>query len=152
MKRDSRLSMSLHLLLHMAEHAAPVTSEFLGSRMRTHPVVIRRTLAGLRNAGLVGSAKGHGGGWTLARGLRTISLLDIYRALGEPVLIQQERVIDPPECRVERKVAETLDATFREAENLVLRRFERMKLSDLLDEYHAQAKKSGRERKERKTP
>jgi DNA-binding IscR family transcriptional regulator len=33
----------------------------------TNPVVIRRTFAGLREAGIVAATKGHGGGWRLAR-------------------------------------------------------------------------------------
>ena len=74
MKRDSRLSDVLHVLLHMAEHSEPSTSELLAKAMRTNPVVIRRVLAGLRERGLVRSEKGHGGGWTLARELSRITL------------------------------------------------------------------------------
>ena len=69
MNRDSRLSVALHVLLHMSEMRSAVTSEALGSMMNTNPVVIRRTLGGLRDAGVVAAEKGHGGGWTLARDL-----------------------------------------------------------------------------------
>ena len=62
MKRDSKLSGVLHALLHMAEMEGPVTSESLAMAMQTHPVVVRRVMAGLREAGFVSSAKGHGGG------------------------------------------------------------------------------------------
>lgn len=65
MKRDSRLSGLLHILLHMAEQAGPVTSEVLAKATDTNPVVIRRIMAGLRDQGYVRSGKGHGGGWTL---------------------------------------------------------------------------------------
>ncbi|PSR12929.1 D-alanyl-D-alanine carboxypeptidase [filamentous cyanobacterium CCP3] len=51
MKRDSRLSDVLHVLLHMAEAGGPVTSEVLAKAMGSHPVVVRRTLAGLRRQG-----------------------------------------------------------------------------------------------------
>jgi len=60
MSRDSRLSGVLHILLHMAERQGPVTSEALAKIMQTNPVVIRRTLAGLRERGYVRSEKGHG--------------------------------------------------------------------------------------------
>lgn len=69
MKRDSRLSGVLHVLLHMAEQDGPTTSEVLAKAMTTHPVVIRRIMAGLRDHGYVRSEKGHGGGWTLALSL-----------------------------------------------------------------------------------
>eukprot|EP01034_Spumella_vulgaris_P009550 gene9550-12112_t len=51
MKKDSRLSGVLHCLLHMAEHDAPSTSEALAAAMQTNPVVVRRLMAGLRDAG-----------------------------------------------------------------------------------------------------
>lgn len=54
--------------------------------LATNGAVVRRTMAGLREAGFVTSSRGHGGGWLLARPLNEISLLALYRALGEPSL------------------------------------------------------------------
>src|SRR3989344_5706303 len=82
MKRDSRLSNVLHALLHMAEMEGPATSEAMAQAMQTNPVVVRRLMAGLRYAGFVSSAKGHGGGWVLSCPLTDITLRDIYEALG----------------------------------------------------------------------
>lgn len=53
MKRDSRLSGVLHILIHLMEAEAPVPSEKLALAMQTNAVVVRRVMAGLRNAGLV---------------------------------------------------------------------------------------------------
>lgn len=117
--------------------------------MRTNPVVIRRTMAGLRNVGLVEAIKGHGGGWRLTRRLGQVTLLDIYRALDEPVLIQQHRGLATPECLVEQAVASTLERTFQEAEDLIRNRFQGLKLADLSKAYHAQAKKSRKNRRQR---
>ena len=71
MKRDSKLSGVLHVLLHMAEAHGPVKSETMANMLHTNPVVIRRLLAGLRNQGFVQSEKGHGGGWRLSCDLST---------------------------------------------------------------------------------
>ena len=62
MRRDSKLSSILHVLLHMAQANRPFTSEELSSFLDTNPVLVRRVLAGLRERGYVGSGKGHGGG------------------------------------------------------------------------------------------
>ena len=51
MKYDNRLSATLHALLHMAERGEPMTSAELAACMSTNPVVVRRTMAGLRKAG-----------------------------------------------------------------------------------------------------
>lgn len=116
MKRDSRLSGVLHILLHMADAGEPRTSDQLAKAMRTNPVVVRRLLGGLRDAGLVHSEKGHGGGWTVARNLAAISLADIYRAIGRPALIAMGNRDDAPDCLVEQAVNAALEAGFREAE------------------------------------
>jgi DNA-binding IscR family transcriptional regulator len=63
MKQSSQLSDVLHVLLHLAQAQAPLTSEALAGAMKTNPVVLRRLMAGLRDAGFVTSEKGHGGGW-----------------------------------------------------------------------------------------
>ena len=84
MRSDSRLSGVLHVLLHIAEHRGPVTSEVLAKAMKTNPVVIRRIMAGLREQGYIRSEKGHGSGWMLACDLSKVTLLDIYAALGSP--------------------------------------------------------------------
>lgn len=69
MKRSDRLSVALHVLLHMADRGSePMTSAEMAACVETNPVVIRRTFAGLREAGIVSSDKGHGGGWRLAAG------------------------------------------------------------------------------------
>ncbi len=51
-------------------------------------MVIRRLLAQLHKAGLVRSTRGHGGGSQLARDAATITLHDIYLAVGAPPLVQ----------------------------------------------------------------
>lgn len=65
----------------MAEEPGPLTFEALAAVMQTNPVVVRRTMAGLCEAGFVRSGRGHGGGWTLARDLTEIIILDIHARL-----------------------------------------------------------------------
>lgn len=137
MKRDSRLSGVLHVLLHMAEADAPLTSEQLARAMQTNPVVIRRILGGLRDAGFVHSEKGHGGGWTIARDLGAITMRDIYDAIGRPRLMAMGNRTEAPGCLVEQAVNAALDTSFRDAEALLLARFEQVTLADLASDFHA---------------
>src|SRR3546814_1009040 len=116
MKRDSRLSGVLHVLLHMAEAGGPLTSASLAKAMQTNPVVVRRILAGLREAGFVRSEKGHGGGWTIARDLSAITMRDVYDAIGRPHLMALVNRTDAPGCLVEQEVNAALATSFREAE------------------------------------
>ena len=134
MKRDRRLSMVLHLLLHLAHSKRPMTSEEMGASLQTNPVVVRRTLSGLREAGWIRSLKGHGGGWTLACDLGAITLGDVYKALGEPPMLALGLRNDEPTCLVERVVNQALGQSLREAEAMVLEKFSRVTLADLSTE------------------
>lgn len=137
MKQDSKLSGILHVLLHMAERADPVTSEDLSKMMATNPVVIRRIMAGLRRLGYVRSEKGHGGGWTLACDLSQVTLRDIYVALGSPSLLAIGHRTEAPGCLVEQAVNAALEQAFHEAEELLLNRFGEITLAMLSADFHA---------------
>lgn len=137
MKRDSRLSGVLHILLHMAERTGPVTSEDLAKMMATNPVVVRRVMAGLRQQGYVRSEKGHGGGWTLACDLSKVTLRDIYVALGCPSLLAIGNSTEAPGCLVEQAVNAALNQSFHDAEELLLTRFGEVTLAILNADIHA---------------
>lgn len=115
----------------MAENRGPVTSEVLAKAMRTNPVVVRRTMAGLRKKGYVRSEKGHGGGWTLACDPLKVTLRDIYAALGSPTLLAIGHRLGAPGCLVEKAVKASLGQAFREAENLLLARLGKVSLAML---------------------
>lgn len=136
MKRDSRLSGILHVLLHMAEHRDPVTSDVLARAMNTNPVVIRRIMAGLREQGYVRSEKGHGGGWALACDLSRVTLRDIYDAIGQPALLAMGNRTETPGCLVEQAVNAALGAAFDDAEARLLTRFGEVTLAMLSEDFH----------------
>jgi DNA-binding IscR family transcriptional regulator len=135
MKRDSRLSSVLHALLHMAELGEPMTSEALAECMRTNPVVVRRTMGLLREAGIVSSARGHAGGWTISADLRALTLRQLHEALGEPAIFAIGNRNETPECLVEQSVNAVLDGAFAEAEALLLDRFASVTLADLVADF-----------------
>ncbi|PTE10197.1 RrF2 family transcriptional regulator [Mesorhizobium helmanticense] len=135
MKRNSRLSSTLHILVHMTEtreHA--LTSEQLATFIHTNPVVVRRTIAGLRDAGIVTSARGHGGGWQLGRAPEKISLAEISAALGE-TLLPFSNEPESPGCLVEQAVIAALDDFRIEAERLLAEKLSRITLADLAADF-----------------
>jgi Rrf2 family protein len=131
MRRDSRLSVALHALLHMA-HAGLLTSEEMAAQGETNPVVIRRTMAGLRAAGIVRSEKGHGGGWSLVQSLDEITLYDVYEALGEPTILAVSNRTESPGCAVEKAVNRALAGSFEAAEALLVKQLRGTTLAALV--------------------
>lgn len=113
MKRNSRLSLALHTLSHMAGDPDKTrTSADIAEHAGTNPVVVRRVLGRLREAGLLTSEKGHAGGWRLAHAPEKITLADVYLALDERIVASGE-TDDAPSCSVEHalhlRVAGVLD-------------------------------------------
>jgi len=135
MKRDSRLSSVLHVLLHMAEQDGPVTSDALARCLGTHPVVVRRTMGHLREAGIVRSDRGHAGGWRIHADLGSVTLLQLHEALGEPAIFAVGNRNETPECLVEQAVNAALEGTLAEAEALLLKRFSEITLADLATDF-----------------
>ena len=128
-----RISTVLHLLVHLAQaDRSPVTSECLAVCLATNPVVVRRDLAVLRQAGLVRSAPGHGGGWTLARSPREITLQEVYAAIGERLASSPTREAIGSGCLLEARVHQALGDVYEEIEVLLQERLARITLSDLV--------------------
>ena len=134
---DSKLSRMLHVLLHMARHDGTFTSEQIAGMLGTNAVVVRRTMAGLREAGFVASSGGHGGGWSIARDLAEVSLLDVYRAVGSPRLFALGNENKNPACGVERVVNGSIDQVLDAAEAMLLARFAEVSLHSLAAEFDA---------------
>lgn len=114
MKRNSRLSLALHTLSHMAGEPDRVrTSADIADHAGTNPVVVRRVLGKLREAGLLSSEKGHAGGWRLAKTAESITLADVYVALDEKLVSGTSSDTKISACSVEtglqERVADVLD-------------------------------------------
>jgi DNA-binding IscR family transcriptional regulator len=100
---NSRFAVATHVLTSLAlvaedDPAARLTSEALAASINTSPVVIRRIIGRLRAAGLVVAQTGRGGGAALARPASKISLLDVHRAVDEPVLFALNPNQPNPQC------------------------------------------------------
>lgn len=122
MKRNSRLSLALHTLSHMADDPARMrTSADIAKHAGTNPVVVRRVLGKLREAGLLQSEKGHAGGWQLARNPDEITLADIYLALNER-MIAPKGEDHAPACAVERRMYDRVSDVLEEVEESLVQK------------------------------
>ncbi|RVG04895.1 Rrf2 family transcriptional regulator [Sinorhizobium meliloti] len=137
MRTDSRLSRMLHVLLHMARHDGPYTSEQIAGMLQTNAVVVRRTMAGLRANGYVRSVTGQGGGWTIACDLNRTTLLDIHRAVGGHHLFAIGFDNANPSCAVERVVNSAVADALDRAERLLIGRLAEVTLAELAEQFDA---------------
>lgn len=135
MRKDSRLSRVLHVLIHLDSYNHPVTSETLANMLMTNPVVVRRTMALLRQAGYVSAIKGHNGGWLLATPLTDITLFDIHQALGEKNLFVIGLTDEHSNCPIEHAVNSALQNAMDDAEALLFKRFAEVSLAELASQF-----------------
>lgn len=132
MNMSCRFAFANHILtlLALAEDQ-PRTSAWIASSVNTNPVVIRRLLGNLREAGLVVSQPGTGGGWRLMRAPGSISLREVYRAVeGEPLFALHPRAPNSG-CPVGRNIQQALTDVFREAEQALENRLADLTVADV---------------------
>ena len=131
MKRNSRLSLALHTLGHMASDPDRVrTSSDIAEHAGTNPVVVRRVLGRLREAGLLSSEKGHSGGWRLARPPEKISLADVYLALDERLVAPDDQ-ISAPQCSIEHALHTRVTGVLQEIEQSLIRKLSETSISEV---------------------
>ena len=82
MQISSRFTLAIHIFacVDIFKNDYKVTSDFISKSTNVNPVIIRKILLQLRNAGLIEVARGTGG-TTITRPLSEITFLDIYRAV-----------------------------------------------------------------------
>lgn len=82
MQISSRFTIAIHMLVCMDvfKEEYKITSEFLSSSIHVNPVIIRKLLSQLKDAGLIEVKRGPGGA-TIAKPLEEVSFLDVYRAV-----------------------------------------------------------------------
>lgn len=82
MQISSRFTLAVHIFacIDTFKDEYKVTSDFLAGSTNVNPVIIRKILGQLRNAGLVEVARGSGGA-SITKPLEEITFLEIYKAV-----------------------------------------------------------------------
>lgn len=82
MQISSRFTLAIHICIAIDtfKESNKVTSDFLASSTNVNPVIVRKLLGQLKEAGIVEVQRGTGGAY-LAKDLKKITFLDIYKAV-----------------------------------------------------------------------
>ena len=120
MQISSRFTIALHIFtcVEMFKNKYKITSGFLAGSINTNPVIIRKILTQLKNAGLINVVRGTGG-IEVTRPLKEITFYDVYEAI-EPVenneLFNFHK--DPnKECPVGKNIHKLLDGKLKNIQN-----------------------------------
>jgi Rrf2 family protein len=117
MNTSSRFAFAVHVLALLSlQEGVPLSSEMIAGSVNTNPVLIRRLLSMLAEAGLTTSQLGAGGGALLARLPEDITLLDVYRAVDDAQLFALHREQPNPACMVGRQIQGVLTGIVGDAQ------------------------------------
>ncbi|WP_440069424.1 Rrf2 family transcriptional regulator [Streptosporangium sp. OZ121] len=136
MSANSKLTIAAHALawisLYQRQGHEVATSEQIASSANTNPVVIRRLLGELRRAGLVESRRGVGAGWSLARDLESMTLLDVYEAVEPGPLFGMHRATPDQGCTVGYGIQPAMRGIYEGIEETLRRELARVTLEDVV--------------------
>lgn len=130
--RNTRFALGVHLLtLIGAGDGIAQSSESMAASAGTNPVHVRRVLGALREAGLVTSRHGPGGGSLLAGALQETTLRDVWDAVhGDgPVLGLHDAA---PECSVGQAIQRELVTVDHDAHAALRAELARTTLADVV--------------------
>ncbi|MHC3470792.1 Rrf2 family transcriptional regulator [Streptomyces sp. 7R007] len=132
---SSRSAVAIHALTMLAHRrGGSLTSAEIADSLDSNPVLVRRILGLLRDAHLVRSVEGRGGGWSLARGPRDITLYDAYAAVEEGRIFSRHTHPPSGACEVGRHIGDLLDVEFQNAEQALERQLARTTIAGLLQQ------------------
>jgi Rrf2 family protein len=142
---SSRVAVAVHVLAYMAwKRSEAVTSERIAASVNTNPVVVRRIVGALRNAGMVTVQPGVGGGATLAREPDEITLLDVYRAVEDGDELFSLHSSEPSRsCNVGGNIRDVLRPIFCTAHRAMEAVLDRVTIADVGREVMAKASIDG---------
>ncbi|WP_294199056.1 Rrf2 family transcriptional regulator [Chryseobacterium endophyticum] len=118
---NTRFATAVHIMTLLAESPQDwLTSEWIAGSININPVMVRKELGMLREAGLIVSRQGKEGGTQLARNAKEISISEIYLAVKNTEVLGKKNSNPNPACPVGKEINDHLKALFSETDQLVL--------------------------------
>ena len=134
MAANSQFAIAVHVLTILAKSSeSRVKSDYVAKSVNTNPVVIRRLLSSLQEAGLVISQVGATGGTSLAKLPKDITLSDVYRTVscGEVFALSANK---PDEnCPVGKNIAAVLCNLQKEIYTSIEEKLRQYTLRDVIE-------------------
>lgn len=134
---NSRLTTAVHALcwLELARRrdTPTLTSEQVAASLASHPVLVRRILAPLREAGILVTGRGPGSGWSLARPAHEVTLLDVYVAIGPDETFALHPHEPNQECPVGFGIRPVLSQVYADVDAAMANQLEGRTVASVLD-------------------
>lgn len=130
-----RFATAIHILVLTEKfNNQLITSDFIAGSINVNPVVVRREIKFLREAGLIGSKKGKEGGCYLAKNPNEILLGDVYQIVNQENIFGKLNQTNPA-CPVGKQMNENLGNLFNKAEQDLINVLNKKSLKEFSNEF-----------------
>lgn len=117
---NTRFATAIHIMTLLSKFPQEwLTSDWLAGSINVNPVIIRKEIGVLKEAGLIVSRKGKEGGSQLGRDASNISISEIYSAVKNSEVLGKKNNNPNPACPVGKNINIHLGQLFTETDALV---------------------------------
>jgi len=133
MAATSQFSIAVHILTMLAKTCDErVKSEYLAKSVNTNPVVIRRLLRNLQEAGLVISQVGASGGTCLSKLPENIRLSEVYKVVSPGDIFSLHSKTPNQDCPVGKNIEAILCRLQKEIDKTIEEKLAEYTLRDVI--------------------
>ncbi|MCI3939050.1 Rrf2 family transcriptional regulator [Chryseobacterium aahli] len=117
---NTRFATAIHIMTLLAKVPQEwLTSDWLAGSINVNPVIVRKELRELREAGLITSRLGKEGGTKLAKSAEEIKISEIYAAVKNKEVLGKKNQKPNPACPVGKEINNHLSMLFEQTDLLV---------------------------------
>ncbi len=117
---NTRFATAIHIMTLLAKVPQEwLTSDWIAGSINVNPVIVRKELSELREAGLITSRLGKEGGTQLAKSADDIKISEIYAAVKNNEVLGRKNQKPNPACPVGKDINNHLCMLFDQTEQLV---------------------------------
>jgi len=134
---NTRFATAIHIMTLLAKSPDEwLSSDWIAASININPVMVRKEISILREAGLVESRKGKDGGCQLSRSAQTILISEIFNAVKTAEILGRKNQQPNPKCDIGRHINQRLDGLFSETNNIVTQFLGKKSLADFSEQFN----------------
>ncbi|WP_278352819.1 Rrf2 family transcriptional regulator [Chryseobacterium gleum] len=133
---NTRFATAVHIMTLLAKSPNEwLTSEWMAGSINVNPVIVRKEISVLREAGLIISRQGKEGGSQLAKNADMITISEIYKAVKNTEVLGKKNQNPNPACSVGKEINIHLNTLFEETDHLVINFLGDKSLQEFTDQF-----------------
>jgi len=133
---NTRFATALHILTLLADSEEErLSSEWIAGSINVNPVIVRRELGVLIQAGLVQSKKGKVGGYTLRKRSEDITLAEVYLTVKNSDVLGKKNMFPNPKCPIGKNINQKLEGLYSSIDQTVIKDLQAKTLKKFVENF-----------------